>query len=1409
MGLHRGFSSVASRPRSEVKASGRGSHLLRVFSLATILALILQILPFYLPLPSLDSFSEPPQKFAPLTRPLVAPGFISSRHSPPPVARSSSWPLVIDALFMPSSLDSSLPRLTSEAVLSILKPPSLAYAAPVAGGYITITKDYPAVVYQTWTVDDHILYDYQMDGYTGTKVLIWYSMTVINQSGTALDSTNFKITNTLPDVDGAPPAEWDWLFPSPNVWMAGSSPSYLIWRLQDGETIANDASSYVGKYQVRILHAPVKDRTVITDTYSLFYFNGQTYTETHNYTTLIRAPAYGVLITPTAGLSVCAGSLITYNVIVSNAGGAHMYANPFSVTVQLPTNVVTYSTDGGISGGSWVSWTFPPLSTTQLYSRTLVVSPTGTWRNGDTIVLTATALSSPEVTPTVSASSTVTLRKVSAYFTGPPSGCANSTITFTNVSTEVTPTGWLWNFGDGATGTAGPTATHIFTAGGRYTVTLTVTGPCNSIVQTDTYSRPIDIGEAVASFNYTPTTPCVGSMVYFTDTSQITDTAAGYLWNFGDGSTATVSNTTHTYTQSGLFTVTLTVTTSGGCSDVATGTVSVEDVVASFVHRPATACVGSLVYFTNTSQITGAVASYLWNFGDGFTATTRNATHAYTQTGLFTVTLTVTTSGGCSDSTVRIVRVEGLAASFNYSPPTICVGSMVYFTDTSQITDTATSYLWNFGDGSTATVSNTTHTYTRSGLFMVTLTVTTSAGCSDTATGTVSVEEVSASFVHAPEPLCFGGTVQFTSTSVVTGAVLSHTWNFGDGTITDTGTLNTVSHLYGQAGVYTAILTLTTSAGCYDTYSDTVHVEEVAASFIPTLTTVCVGSPVYFTSTSLITDGAASHSWNFGDGTIENTGIITTASHVYTQPGTFTVTLTVATSGGCYDVATGTVRVGGVNASFINAPDPICLGGIMFFADTSVVSGTVVSRLWDFGDGSTATTPNPSHTYARSGFLTVTLTITTNFGCSDSYSKTVRVEDITAQFDYAPITACVGSAVQFTDTSIVTGTVLNHTWDFGDGTVLNTGSGLYASHAYTQAGTFIVTMIATTTAGCTDTVSRTVTVLDKPTPSFETNSPICLWDTMFFTYTGSPVSQFWWNFGDGGTSTSQNPTHIYSAANTYTVTLVVTSAGECSATTNSTVIVNPLPNPILQPISATIRVSETLVFTDSGSGGNWREWNFGDGVVITTSDITATHHYSVVGTYTIILTSTNLATGCYSSTQGTVTVIPAITRLYLPIIFKNYQSLPDLIVLNVNVDPANPRVGQPVTITVTINNQGEAEANDFWVDLYIDPIRAPQVNEIWPELCPGGPTDPNCYGIAWLIPSLPAGGTTTVNSNGGFGPRYSHWNGFFVTAGTHTLYAQVDSYGEPQPYGAVLETHEATGGPYNNVLGPQVVNVSP
>ena len=206
-----------------------------------------------------------------------------------------------------------------------------------------------------------------------------------------------------------------------------------------------------------------------------------------------------------------------------------MYANPFSVTAELPDNVITYSADGGISQGNWVSWTHPALTSVgDAVSRTLVVSPTGVWNNGDPIVITATALANAEVTPTVSTSNTVTVEQLTAEFTTIPgiTVSVNSVVTFTDTYTDPVGTIHAWEFGDGVTTTTtGPTSvvTHTYSLVGPCVVTQTVSGSCPGdiftqtiyVIQPELHILKLDTPEPV------PAGQQLTYTIYYSNTSQV------------------------------------------------------------------------------------------------------------------------------------------------------------------------------------------------------------------------------------------------------------------------------------------------------------------------------------------------------------------------------------------------------------------------------------------------------------------------------------------------------------------------------------------------------------------------------------------------------------------------------------------------------------------------------------------------------------------------------------------------------------------------------------------------------------------------------------------------------------------------------------------------------------------------
>jgi PKD repeat protein len=286
--------------------------------------------------------------------------------------------------------------------------------------------------------------------------------------------------------------------------------------------------------------------------------------------------------------------------------------------------------------------------------------------------------------------------------------------------------------------------------------------------------------------------------------TDITD----WHWDFGDGGTSSQKNPDHLYTLGGEYLITLSVTNSEGCVDSASKTIQIQLVPVPAFAYSLPACVGQLVEFTDQSFVSegDSIIAWHWNFGDGGATSQQNPGHTYDQSGDYPVELKVT-GLFCEVSITQQVQVAAPPVALFSNPETACIGGSVLFEDQSTVEgdDEITSWLWEFGDGSTSEVQNPEYEYTQSGLFNITLTVTTSSGCSASQTGIIFIlnqPEASFEFDQA------GLSVSFTNTSTDNGAA-SYLWDFGDGF---TSTEANPVHDYSSGGVYEVCLTVFDSA---------------------------------------------------------------------------------------------------------------------------------------------------------------------------------------------------------------------------------------------------------------------------------------------------------------------------------------------------------------------------------------------------------------------------------------------------------------------------------------------------------------------------------------------------------------------------------------------------------------------
>ncbi len=911
----------------------------------------------------------------------------------------------------------------------------------------------------------------------------------------------------------------------------------------------------------------------------------------HTYTAL---GGYTVALTATnaGGSNTCTKSGYIY---VSNIPVANFSGTPTSGNIPL---TVTFTDSSTNTPTAW-SWTFGDATTSTVQNASHTYTSVGTF----TVALTATNGDGSN-TCTKSNYITATNSPVASFTATPTSGVVPLAVTFTDTSTN-SPTAWSWSFGDRTTSTV-RNPSHSYGTVGPFTVSLTATNAGGS----NTMTQVNDINVSG-----------VGQTVVYA--SAINSGSHGYTYVSGTLPTSVNSQDGNCYViafpASGNGYIAFNLATTG-ITPAQVSRVTFQFVVRSSLSTTPNALMdtwtsngnqgvnsggGVLVGSSDhwyTIDITSGASNYLWADKHLQIAACccHNNSSAYT----------------LSFDLVKATLYIPPIANFSGTPTSGSTPLTVAFTDTS--TNSPTAWSWTFGDGGTSTAQNPSHTYNAAGTYNVAL-IASNAGGSSTSTKagyiTATLAAPVASFSGAPTSGAYPLTVSFVDSSTNTPTAWS--WNFGD---SGTSTVQNPTHSYAAAGVYAVSLTATNAAGsntCMKAAYIAVNPPAPVANFTATPNLGTVPLTVSFTDTS--TNSPTSWSWDFGDAsgsTVEN------PSHTYSAAGSYTVALTSTNVTGTNTCMKSNYLTAGnpPAADFSGTPTSGAIPLAVNFTDASTNSPTAWS--WTFGDGESSNLPSPSHTYTAVGTYTVALTATNNFGgttCTKTALITTAVAPV-AGFSGAPTTGNSPLLVSFTDSS--TNTPTSWTWNFGDGGVLNEQN---PSHRYEATGKYRVSLTASNIAG-SDTITKTDYVaVNPPVASFSGTPTLgALPLTVSFTEASTNQPTNWnWNFGDGGTSNEQNPSHVYTAVGTFGVTLTVTNAGGADTCTQADYITAGNP-PAAEfsgtPTSGAIPLAVTFADNSTNDPTSWA-WTFGDGE---TSDVQSPNHtYSAVGTYAVALTATN------------------------------------------------------------------------------------------------------------------------------------------------------------------------------------------
>lgn len=890
---------------------------------------------------------------------------------------------------------------------------------------------------------------------------------------------------------------------------------------------------------------------------------------------------------------------------VNTAPVADFFASETSGCAPLTVNFTNNSSPNAVS----YLWQFPggiPGSSQQ-------ANPVVVYQSSGVYSVTLTAYNSVG-SSVATYNNLITVNTVpSANFTQTVNGL---TVSFTSITN--TGTSYVWEFGNGATSDE-QNPVYTYPTGGNYTVVLTIFNDCGSTTVTKVINLALP---PTASFTASPSTGCGPLTVNFSSTST---NATGLQWSFPGGtpSTATVPNPVVVYTNPDTYTATLTATNAAG-PNTATQTITVQTVPNTSFSSSVN---NAVVSFTNT---TANATSYFWDFGDGTNSTAANPQHTYAADGTYQVVLSALNACGTSTFTQTVTIVTPPVANFSASATSGCAPLTVQFSNTSSAN--ATGFAWQFPGGtpSSSTVANPVVTYATPGQYNVILTVSNAAG-SNTATQNsyITVNTApTASFTQSVNGL------QATFTSTSTGGATTYSWAVSNNTTSNQPNFTTT---FAAAGTYTVTLTSGNACGTSTAVQTVTIVEAPTASFTATPTTGCNTLTVQFTNTSA--GNPTGFSWQFPGGSPSSS---TDANPVvvYNTPGTYNVVLTASNAAG----SGSTTQTG-----FINVGVAPVAGFTSTTTNTSVAftnsSANATTYSWAFGDGNSSAQASPVHTYVNDGVYTVVLTATNACGTSTSTQVVTIVSPPTAGFTVSSSNGCAPFVVTMNNTSSANAT--SFVWQFPGGNPASS-TDVNPVVTYNAAGTYSITLTATNAAGSTSTAqTNAVTVGSGPTSGFMVTQNGA---SVSFTNTSSGATAHSWDFGDGGTATGTNTSHLYLADGVYTV--ILTSTNACGTSTSSQVVT--IVTPPVANMTATNNVGcapLTVQFNNSSTANATTfNWQFPGGTPATSTEVNPVVTYATPGLYSVILTASN------SQGSSTVTQTNFVTAVGNPVAGFTYDT---------------------------------------------------------------------------------------------------------------------------------------------------------
>ena len=816
----------------------------------------------------------------------------------------------------------------------------------------------------------------------------------------------------------------------------------------------------------------------------------------------------------------------------------------------------------------------------------------------------------------------------------------------------------LWSFGDGVSSTTADDTTKSYSTFGSYPVRLELVSGFDC---RDTTEQILTVhAQPKAQFTIDDSLECFRDheIVAINKSTLAQGAVQSRTWTTDGKDYLNIDTLNQVYPSANDYTIQLTIESDQGCFDSLTKAVTIYPMpVAQFITDTTRLCErGNVFAIDYQGAISSGSISKLWSFGDGVSSTTADdTTKSYSTFGSYPVRLELVSGFDCRDTTEQILTVHAQPkAQFTIDDSLECFRDheIVAINKSTLAQGAVQSRTWTTDGKDYLNIDTLNQVYPSANDYTIQLTIESDQGCFDSLTKAVTIYPMPvAQFTTDTTRLCERGNVfAIDYQGLISSGSISKLWSFGDGVFSTTADDTTKS--YSTFGSYPVRLELVSGFDCRDTTEQilTVHAQPKAQFTIDDSLECFRDHEIIAINKSTLAQGAVqSRTWTTDGKDYLN---IDTLNQVYPSANDYTIQLTIESNQGCFDSLTKTVTIYPMPvAQFTTDTTRLCERGNVFAIDyQGLISSGSISKLWSFGDGVFSTTADDTtKSYSTFGSYPVRLELVSGFDCRDTTEQILTVHaQPKAQFTIDDSLECFRDheIIAINKSTLAQGAVQSRTWTTDGKDYLNIDT---LNQVYPSANDYTIQLTIESNQGCFDSLTKTVTIYPMPVAQFTTDD-VCLGKLTSFenlsNFEFGTMSSYW-SFGDGNTSNEESPFHKYSSADSFDVTLVVSTEQDCTDTIEykKIAVIHPVPSAAFDYKKIKSWKKETqYLFSDSSIGADFLRWEI-DGFSESNED-DFQFIFQDSGTREVTLIAIN-EFSCSDTTSKTISVFPDLIY-YIP-----------------------------------------------------------------------------------------------------------------------------------------------------------------